>query len=242
MNILNRRRREKLFNEFIMKILLVEDEVSIANLLIRGLKHEGHSVEHVTDGQEAIQKILNNSYDIVILDLLLPSMNGEDVVKAIRKEKNFTPVIVLTAVQSTETKIRLFNAGVDDFMTKPFSFLELITRIKTVQRRSNVNRIKNEELAIKDIVLNPMKHLVMRGDKKIPLRLKEFALLEYLMSHADEVISRNALVEKVWDYNAQIFSNTVDSHISILRTKINKGFKNKLIETIHGVGYVLRSD
>ena len=225
-----------------MKILLVEDEVDIANFLIRGLKYEGHTIDHVLDGKRALEKILRDSYDVVILDLLLPSMDGERVVKEVRKEKNTTPIIVLTAVQDTETKIRLLNSGADDFLVKPFSFVELIARIKSVARRTKPKGIKPEELVVQNLVLIPSKRLVTRGGKKIKLRLKEFELLEYLMRHVNEVVSRNTLIEKVWDYNAQIFSNTVDSHISLIRKKINRGFKEKMLETIHGVGYILRDE
>ncbi len=225
-----------------MKILLVEDELAVANLIMRGLKQEGHSVEHVEDGKEALCKILDSPYDAIILDLLLPTMSGEDILKEVRKKRNMTPIVVLTAITDTETKIRLLNSGADDFLTKPFSFLELSTRIKSVARRSQTKKPKTDELKVQDLTLIPSKRLVMRSQKRIGLRLKEFDLLEYFMLHPDEVISRNALVEKVWDYNAQIFSNTVDSHISLLRGKINRGFKNKIIETIHGVGYIMRSE
>jgi len=225
-----------------MKILVVEDEIIVANLIIRGLKQDGHQVDHVEDGKEALYKILDNKYDAVVLDLLLPSINGEDVLREIRQKRNTTPVVVLTAVTDTETKIRLLNMGADDFLEKPFSFLELITRIKSVVRRSQSEKPKADRLKVQDIVLIPNKRLVTRNDKVINLRLKEFDLLEYFMTHIDEVISRNTLVEKVWDYNAQIFSNTVDSHVSLLRKKINKGFDKEMIETIHGVGYVMRSE
>lgn len=225
-----------------MKILIVEDEISVANLIMRGLKQEGHLVEHIPDGKEGLYKILDNRYDAVVLDLLLPAVNGEDILKEIRRKKNTTPIIVLTAVTDTETKIRLLNMGADDFLEKPFSFLELATRIKSVVRRSQGEKPKIDKLQVRDLTLIPSKRLVMRGENKINLRLKEFDLLEYFMLHTDKIISRNTLVEKVWDYNAQIFSNTVDSHISLLRKKVNQGGDKELIETIHGIGYVMRSE
>jgi len=225
-----------------MKILLVEDEAGIANFLIRGLKYEGYAVDHVVDGEEALDKILNGQYGAVVLDLLLPSMDGEKIVAEVRREKNTTPIIVLTAISDTESKIRILNLGADDFLTKPFSFMELAARIKSMARRSQSKISEPDRLVVKDLVLVPREHLVMRDGKIIKLRLKEFELLQYLMSHINEVISRSSLTEKVWDYNAQIFSNSIDSHISLLRKKINKGYTEKLIETIHGIGYVLRGE
>lgn len=224
-----------------MKILLIEDEIEIARFLIRGLKYESYLVDHVTDGEEALKTILNNDFDLVILDLLLPTLTGEEVLKEIRLRKNTIPVIVLTSVQDTETKTKILNAGADDYLQKPFSFLELIARIKSVLRRTKNYRHQSEEFVVGELKMIPSMRMVMRGDKPVKLRLKEYALLEYLMRHTNEVASRNALIENVWDYNARIFSNTVDTHISLLRKKINKGFDKKLIETLHGIGYILKT-
>lgn len=225
-----------------MKILLVEDEIDIANFLTRGLRYEGFEVFHAKNGDECLKMIKKDDYDVVVLDLLLPGMNGEEVVKEVRKDQNTVPVIVLTAINDTETKIRLLNAGADDFLVKPFSFVELNARIKSVLRRSNPHEAANEELKLKDLVLIPGKRLVIRGGKRINLRSKEFSLLAYMMRQRNKVISRNTLVEQVWDYNAKIKSNTVDSHVSLLRKKINDGFDEELIETLHGIGYILRDE
>jgi DNA-binding response OmpR family regulator len=222
-----------------MKLLLVEDESEIANFLIRGLKYEGYKVEHLTDGKEAYSRILQNHFDIIVLDLRLPNMNGEEILKKARAQKITTPVIVLTAIDDTEVKTKLLNAGADDYLAKPFSFVELIARIKAILRRSG-SRVENvEEVTVGDLKLTPSMHMVTRGGKKIKLRLKEYALLEYLMRNPNKIVTRNTLLENVWDYNARIFSNTIDSHVSSLRKKVNEGFKEKLIETIHGVGYIL---
>jgi len=224
-----------------MKILLVEDEIEIANFLIRGLKYEGYKIDHVTTGEEGVSAIFKKSYDIVILDIVLPSMSGEEVLKKIRRQKKSIPIIILTAVGNVGTKTKLLNAGADDYLVKPFSFVELIARIKSILRRSKGHTQQLEELIVGDLKLVPNMRMVTRKDKPIKLRLKEYALLEYLMRNPDKVISRNTLIENVWDYNAHLFSNTVDSHISLLRRKINKGFKEELIETIHGIGYILRT-
>ncbi|MFC1656205.1 response regulator transcription factor [Patescibacteria group bacterium] len=222
-----------------MKILFVEDDVVTANFLMRGLQYEGYTVEHALDGREGLDRIIHGSYDCVILDLMLPHMSGEDVLKQVRAQKKSVPIIILTAIQDAETKIKLLNAGADDYLLKPFSFVELIARVKAVVRRTNGEKSDDEILEVDDLKMIPRLHKVVRGEKTIKLRLKEYALLEYLMRHPEEVVTRGALIEKVWDYNAKIFSNTVDSHISILRKKINDGFDKKYIETIHGVGYIL---
>jgi two-component system, OmpR family, response regulator len=223
-----------------MRILLVEDEMSLANFMVRYLKQEGYAVDHVVDGKEAVQKILKTPYDVVVLDLMLPSMRGDEVLKAVRAKGCATPVVVLTAIHETESKIQLLNAGADDYLAKPFSYAELNIRIKAVLRRSQKEGAKEERLVVKDLVLIPEKQLVTRAGKPIKLRLKEFALLEYLMRHVNKVVSRSALVESVWDFNAELFSNSVDSHISLIRKKIDKGSKENLIETVHGVGYIIK--
>ena len=226
-----------------MKILVVEDEFDIANFLIRGLRSEGNVVEYVNEGKEAFNAILNGDFDVVILDLLLPNMSGEEVLKETRMRKNDTPIIVLTVIQDTESKIRLLNLGADDYLVKPFSFVELYARIKSIFRRSDKkNQNKGEEIVVGDLKIISSRRAMYRGNKLIKLRLKEYELLKYLMTHPDEVIARNTLAEKVWDYNARIFSNTVDSHISLLRKKINEGIDKKIIDTIHGIGYILHSD
>ena len=226
-----------------MKILVVEDEFDIANFLIRGLRSEGNVVEHVNGGKEAFNAILNGDFEVVILDILLPDISGEEVLKEVRMKKNDTPVIVLTVIQDTESKIRLLNLGADDYLVKPFSFVELYARIKSISRRfGKKNQNKGEEIVVGDLKIISNRRAMYRGNKLIKLRLKEYELLKYLMTHPDEVIARNTLTEKVWDYNARIFSNTVDSHISLLRKKINEGFDKKIIDTIHGIGFMLRSD
>lgn len=222
-----------------MRILLIEDESEIANFLIRGLKYEGYKVEHMADGKEAYGHILQNHFDLIILDLRLPGMSGAEILKKARAQKINTPVIVLTGIDDMETRTELLNSGADDYLVKPFSFTELIARIKAVLRRSASRVEHTEELVVKDLRLIPSMHMVTRKGKKIKLRLKEYALLEYLMRNPNKIVTRNTLLENIWDYNARIFSNTIDSHISSLRKKINERFKEKLVETIHGVGYIL---
>ena len=224
-----------------MKILLIEDEMELANFLKRGLKYEGFSVDHLEDGKGAVQQILKEGYDIIILDLILPTVSGEKVLKELREKRDITPVIVLTAINDVETKTKILNLGADDYLIKPFSFVELIARLKTIYRRTHGTIQEQEELKVGDLVLDPRTRLVRRDKKIIKLRLKEYALLKYFMQNPDTVVNRDDLINKVWKYDAKLLSNTVDSHVSLLRKKINEGFKEKLIETIHGVGYILRS-
>ena len=212
-----------------MNILLAEDDFEIANFLIRSFKREKITVDHVADGKEALRRLLKNQYNAIILDLLLPSMEGEEVIKRARQKENLTPIIVLTALQDMETKIRLLNTGADDFLVKPFSLVELVARVKAVVRRTQASHIDSENLIVKDLVLVPREYLVTRAGKKIKLRLKEFELLAYLMRHVNQNISRISLFENIWNYDAKIASNTVDSHVSLLRKKINQGFDSMMI-------------
>lgn len=224
-----------------MKALIIEDEPGIVNFLLRGLTSEGYKVDHVDDGAEALKLMKKRPFDVVILDLILPGISGEEILEEMRQRKDSTPVIILTSVNDVEVKTRVLNSGADDYLVKPFSFVELLARLASVLRRAKNYQPDSEELVVGDLKMIPDRHLVTRKGKTIPLRLKEYALLAYLMRNRDRVIPRSTLVEQVWDYNAQLFSNTVDSHISLLRKKINKGFKQKLIDTVHGVGYILRN-
>ncbi len=225
-----------------MKLLLVEDELELANFLIRGLKYEGYSIDHVNNGLEAEECLQKKKYDLVILDLILPSISGEKILENMRLNKDITPVIVLTAVNDIDVKTNLLNMGADDYLIKPFSFVELIARIKSIHRRSQGVKQQTQEVKVGKLVLSPAMRMAYKNGKPIKLRLKEYALLEYFMQNPDKVINRSTLIEKIWDYNAKLFSNTVDSHISLLRKKINTENKEPIIETVHGIGYIMRSD
>ncbi len=225
-----------------MKLLLVEDELELANFLIRGLKYEGYSIDHVNNGLEAEECLQKKKYDLVILDLILPSISGEKILENMRLNKDITPVIVLTAVNDIDVKTNLLNMGADDYLIKPFSFVELIARIKSIHRRSQGVKQQTQEVKVGKLVLSPAMRMAYKNGKPIKLRLKEYALLEYFMQNPDKVINRSTLIEKIWDYNAKLFSNTVDSHISLLRKKKNTENKEPIIETVHGIGYIMRSD
>ena len=224
-----------------MKLLIVEDEMELANFLKRGFRYEGFKVDHSTDGKGVAEQLKKKKYDVMILDLLLPTVSGEQVLKAMREAHDTTPVLVLTAVDDIQTKTKILNLGADDYLIKPFSFVELVARIKAVERRTKGAGKQARQLKVGNLVLDPQTRLVTREDKPIKLRFKEYVLLEYFMRNPDMVISRDTLIENVWKYNAKVGSNTVDSHVSLLRKKLNQGFDCQLIETVHGVGYILRS-
>jgi len=224
-----------------MKLLLIEDEIEVAGFLTRGLKYEGFLVDHLDDGISVLEQLKNTHYDAIILDLMLPTVSGQKVLQEIRFYKIDIPVLVLTALDDAESKAKVLDLGADDYLTKPFSFVELVARIKSIIRRSNGVFKGDNILEVGDLVINNDTREVKRKGQTIKLRLKEYVLLEYFMQNPDKVINRNAIIENVWDYNSHFFSNTVNSHISILRKKLNQGFDKKLIETVHGFGYVLKS-
>lgn len=221
-----------------MKAFIIEDSPEIQAFIQKGLQYEGFIVDTADNGEEGLQKALTNSYDIVIIDLLLPKMDGMEFLQEFRKKNTATPVLFLSAVHSEETKVKLLNLGADDYMEKPFSFNELIARVRALLRRTkSFSNSKNDVLEVGDLVLDPVKRTVMRNGVSIYLRRKEFALLEYLIMHEGEVLNPAVILEHVWDFNSKALSNTVGAHISSLRQKVDKGFEKKLIHTVHGVGY-----
>ena len=224
-----------------MKILIVEDNTTIFTALRQGFKCKNVITDHCTDGLEGMEKLKNNTYDLAIIDLELPGMRGEEIVKQGKEMKIRTPLLILTASKDVETKAMLLEAGADDYMEKPYSFEELYARMMAILRRSE-KYFPSEYLIIEDLEIIPEKRIAKRGKKEIDLRGREYDLLKYLMCHPNQVISRSTLMEEVWGYATSVLSNTVDTHISSLRSKIDKDFKKKLIKTIHGVGYMLEAD
>jgi DNA-binding response OmpR family regulator len=223
-----------------MKILFIEDNPNILRSMRLEFKHRGVVAELCSNGSDGIKKLKENAYDLAIIDLGLPDKDGETVIMEARASKVVTPLLVLTAQRSLETKTRLLNLGVDDYMEKPYSFDELYARIMAILRRSS-RSFPSEYLKVGVLELIPEKRTAVRKGKKIHLRGKEYELLKYFMRHPDVVISRQTLSEEVWGYSITTFSNTVDTHIASLRSKIDKGFDKKLIKTVHGLGYMLIS-
>lgn len=221
-----------------MKILIIEDQEKLCKLLKLGLEREGYAVDFMLDGEAGQRRIEvhHQDYDLIILDLMLPKLSGEEVCQSIRKMGITTPVLVLTAKSGTEDKVSLLNIGADDYLVKPFSFQELLARIKALMRRPK--QALPEKLKIGELVLDPVSRRVFIKGKEVELTLKEFSLLEHLMRHPDQVVSRQELLDKLWDFNFEGFSNVVDVHINNLRKKVNK---DKVIETVWGVGYKIRT-
>ena len=222
-----------------MKILLVEDDTSISRFIAKGLKEKGYVVDVSHDGEEGLHLILNQPYDLVILDILLPGLNGYEILKAMRGEKVVTPVICLTAKGEQEDIVQGLELGADDYLVKPFSFAELHARMVAVLRRGQKEK-DITRFAIGDLKLDLISRTVSRNEKVIELSGKEFLLLEYLMRNAGQILTRTMILEQVWGYNFDTSSNIIDVHINHLRRKIDSDSRTKLIHTIKGVGYVLK--
>lgn len=221
-----------------MKILLVEDDNDIVSLLKLSFKKEIFTVDSASNGEEGLFLFQTNVYDLLLIDYNLPLKNGRDLIAEVRKENQNIKIIVLTVENGQSTKKELFDLGVDDYVTKPFVYEELLSRIKAVMRRPNV--AQNCLYQLDDLVVDVSKHLVKRGKKGIYLTSKEMTLLEFFFKNINQVISRTVLMENIWDFNADPFSNTIESHILKLRKKINpSGSKKELIHTIKGRGYKL---
>ena len=222
-----------------MRILVVEDETKIAKFIKRGLKEEGYVVDISSDGEDGHFLASTNDYDLMILDLMLPKMDGLTLCRKIRGEKINTPVIILTAKDATKDKVTGLDAGANDYLTKPFAFEELLARIRAILRKGDHSAMT--ELRIGDLTLNLLTHKVKRSEKEILLTIKEFALLEYLMRNVGAVVTRTMIAEHVWDIHFDTFTNVIDVYINYLRNKIDDGFKKKLIHTIRGRGYILKA-
>ncbi len=222
-----------------MRILVVEDESRMANLLRQGLSEEGHSVTIASDGREGLVIARTGSFDLILLDVMLPRINGISVTRELRARHNLTPILILTARDCTKDVIDGLDAGADDYLTKPFSFDELFARIRAVVRRGPIPR--NVCLRVSDLSLNQSTHEVKRGGRPLHLTRTEFSLLELLMRHAGQVIERNRLIEGVWGVGTEIENNTLDAFMRLLRSKIELPGESRLIRTVRGVGYVVNA-
>lgn len=221
-----------------MRILLIEDDERIVSFLKRGLEAERYCVDAVNDGIEGIEMAKTIPYDLIILDLMLPAMGGVDVCRVLRAETVQTPILILTARSAVEDKIEGLGTGADDYLTKPFAFGELLARMKALLRRVPPHE-RASTLEVADLVLNRETHEVRRGENRVRLTAKEFALLEYLMSHPDKVLTRTSILEVVWGYQFDMLTNVVDVYIGHLRKKIDEGHPQKLICTVRDIGYKL---
>jgi DNA-binding response OmpR family regulator len=220
-----------------MRILVVEDEHRIANSIKKGLEQERYAVDVAYTGTDGFDLASTEDYDLILLDIMLPEMSGIEICRELRKNKIHIPILMLTAKGQTEDKVEGLDAGADDYMTKPFSFDELLARIRALTRRQGT--VLNSTLSVEDLSLDTKQYLVKRSNKIIKLSSREFSLLEYLISHKNIIVTKDQIIAHVWDYDADILPNTIEVYIKNLRNKIDKPFINKkpLIQTIRGFGY-----
>lgn len=223
-----------------MKLLIVEDSVDVLNALKNGFKNKNVITEHCRTGSEGLKKLKENDYDLAILDLMLPELRGEEILEKVKAANIQTPLLILTANDNVHKKAKLLEGGAEDFIQKPFTFDELFARIQAILRRIK-NKIPTEYLKVGELELIPEEREALKAGKRIELKGKEYSLLEYLMKHPDQVISRQTLMEEVWDYSSSVLSNTVDAYMYKLRQKIDNDAKKRLIKTVHGVGFMLSS-
>ncbi|HAM49384.1 MAG TPA: DNA-binding response regulator [Nitrospiraceae bacterium] len=222
-----------------MRILLVEDDIKIASFVVKGLRAAGYAVDHAIDGEDGLHMALTEPYDVTIIDIMLPKLDGLSVIEAMRKQQVNSPVIILSAKGSVDDRVKGLQKGSDDYMTKPFAFSELLARVQALIRRAG-GQAETTRLTVGDLSMDLITREVARGDNKIDLQPMEFSLLEYLMRNAGRVVSKTMIMEHVWDYNFDPQTNVVEARICRLRDKIDRGLSKKLIQTIRGVGYVLK--
>src|SRR5262249_53226013 len=221
-----------------MRILLIEDEVKLSGFIKRGLVAERYAVDVAKDGRSGLELAQTYQYDLILLDLMLPGMDGSEVLRRIRKEDSSVPVLILSARDTVQDKVAQIEKGADDYLTKPFAFAELLVRIKALMRRGPVNRAST--IRVSDLQLDRLSQQVRHAGQRIDLTAKEYALLEYLMSNAGRVLSRNMIIEHVWDQSFDGITNIVDVYIRHLRNKVDTGHESKLLRTVRGVGYTIR--
>lgn len=221
-----------------MRILVIEDDPTVAQYVVRGLDSSGHDVDHVADGRDGLRVATDQAFDVMVVDRMLPGMDGLTVVETIRAAENQTPVLILSALGDVDDKVQGLKAGGDDYLVKPFAFPELLARIEALARRAS---IKDEvtSLNVDGLTMDLLARQVFREEQEIDLKPREFQLLEYMMRNEGQVVTRAMLLEAVWDYHFDPQTNVIDVHISRLRQKIDKDFPTALIHTVRGVGYVL---
>jgi two-component system OmpR family response regulator len=222
-----------------MRLLLVEDDIKIAQFVVNGLKEAGFAVDHAANGEDGLHLALTEPYDIAVVDLMLPKVDGLTLIEEVRRNDINTPVLILSAKRSVDDRVKGLKTGSDDYLVKPFAFAELLARVQALIRRST-HVTAPSELKVADLTLDLNARKVFRADEEIMLQPLEFSLLEYLMRNAGRVVSKTMIMEHVWDYNFSPQTNVVEARICYLRDKIDKNFVRKLIHTVRGVGYVLK--
>ena len=223
-----------------MKLLVVEDDREAAAFLVKGLKESGHTVDHAADGREGLMLATTERFDAIILDRMLPGMDGLAIVAALRASDNATPVLILSALDQVDDRVRGLKAGGDDYLTKPYAFSELMARLESLLRRGAGGKTETK-LKVGELEIDLLARTVRRGAAEIELLPREFRLLEYLARNAGHVVTRTMLLEQVWDYHFDPQTNVIDVHISRLRQKIDKGFTKPMLHTVRGAGYCLKA-
>lgn len=224
-----------------MKLLVVEDEPNLLSIIRKGLSESNNEVSVAMDGRTALEMIQEHNFDVVILDIMIPEINGIEICRRLRASKNFVPILLLTALGTTENVVTGLNAGADDYMAKPFKFTELEARISALARRANQDNKPNDIITIDDLEIDGRSKSVKRDGDSIVLTAKEFKLLYYLAKNSGMILSREMILDNVWDINFDMNTNVVDVYINYLRKKIDKPYQTNLIHTIKGLGYVLKS-
>ncbi len=224
-----------------MRILVIEDDEQTAGYLRKGLKEAGHAVDWSKDGRDGLFMATNERYDLFIVDRMLPGIDGLSIVKVLRSENVRTPILILSALGQVDDRVRGLKAGADDYLSKPYAFSELTARVEALLRRTGGENVETR-ISVGDLELDLLKRTATRAGQPIELKPREFRLLEYLMRHEGQVVTRTMLLEGVWDYHFDPQTNVIDVHMSRLRQKIDKGFDKPLIQTVRGAGYTLRAE
>ena len=222
-----------------MHILLIEDDLNVADFIGKGLCENQHSIEHAADGRTGLAKSRSGGFDAMIVDRMLPAIDGLSIVQDMRDRGDKTPVLILSALGDVDDRVKGLRAGGDDYLAKPFAFAELLARLEAIQRRQQANKYETR-LKVADLEMDLLSHRVTRGGQVLTLQPREYKLLEYMMQHAGQVVTRTMLLENVWDYHFDPQTNVIDVHVSRLRQKIDRGFDSTLLSTVRGAGYLLQ--
>jgi two-component system OmpR family response regulator len=224
----------------LMRILVVEDDLEAQRYLVKGLREAGHVVDEASDGETGLTLALSRTYDVEVIDRMLPKLDGLTLVEKLREQGSATPVLFLSALSDVDDRIKGLRAGGDDYLTKPYAFAELLARLEALMRRRDPAAVKTK-VSVGDLELDLLSRTAKRAGEEIELQPREFRLLEYLMRHAGQIVTRTMLLENVWEYHFDPQTNVIDVHISRLRAKIDKGFASPLLHTVRGAGYMIRA-
>ena len=226
--------------ESAMRILVVEDDKDAASWLVKGLKESGHVVDHASDGEQGLGMAAEGGYDVLIIDRMLPKLDGLNLIRSLRDQDNKVPILILSALSDVDERVKGLRSGGDDYLAKPYSFAELLARVEGLGARKLLDP-KDAKLRALDLEVDLMTRTVTRGGKPIVLQPREFKLLEYLVRNAGHIVTRTMLLENVWDYHFDPQTNVIDVHVSRLRGKLDKGFATPLLQTVRGAGYMIRA-